>query len=845
MGTFGGKRRQLQLLQSCIEDATFVLERLVAKAPNDFASSSSSSSSSSFVLTAAQHKHLLNLFEYSLTAVANLTAEVDKTKRIDHLGQTIHKSALLQVEPNVRIKQESSSTCAAGDDDEVEEEEDLPLSVKRARKSTNFYVEDYVEEEFEQESKPKKRRSKVLKLKLEPQEYDEECDDNYEEIEEEEEMEGDGEEAQRHRDNLKQLIRNICDMPVDKPIATDFDVLQGKPAFEYGMRPRGFVHELATVLEHCPVFAGKNHMFYSELFHGTPKLWVIRLSKMRRWVEEGYRSELAKKFRILTKSSIIKEVAQQGFQGFNPFTQEEMSDRLAKMSNLTTTNVDTKLEFDLDFDMDNTIGSDSNNKVVKKKGKRKGNPTGKRGYDVPTVADLENPMSNYLANNIPGLIQVSCYKSAFSAHDFYHHRSAMIPELTVGKVFAMVAMVVSENSAVQPHLAKVILQPKTANTDVSQQMQDMVHVLNQAWGVTGQEMFKISYVLPAGKYQNMYRRFICYKEQKQIDDLGEEGVRDKLDGITAEIESIFPAKSHVPIVELETQSLHAIQLVDTLDFNQVNNISLLMGDCQETLTIRGLLGEEGYCKFENEITFGKGDGRYEQKYRMCQMVRVFLELFRMFTGVNIREMITHVPYYKEQHDRLRELVSVQKCCQDILEKVEKQCPHCGKVFKVNKTMSDNSHVVDHMAHCKLERSSCDCGLTFRTAREKRRHMLLVHSGIKYYECSQCNFINKSQRVLDNHFEYFHGFPGREEMCDLCYKTFKCRNHLQIHRFNHENYMCQHCHSEILGRVPYRNHMKKVHHAGFVCDVCSKICFNKAELGKHKKVAHEDNAYLTC
>ena len=111
--------------------------------------------------------------------------------------------------------------------------------------------------------------------------------------------------------------------------------------------------------------------------------------------------------------------------------------------------------------------------------------------------------------------------------------------------------------------------------------------------------------------------------------------------------------------------------------------------------------------------------------------------------------------------------------------------------------------------------------------------------LKYYECSQCNYVNKSQKFLDHHVEYFHGYPGREEICDLCAKSFKCKNHLQVHRFHHEKYWCDICDIEILGRVLYRNHMKKIHAAGFACDLCSKVSFTKGELSKHKKISHTD------
>ena len=91
-----------------------------------------------------------------------------------------------------------------------------------------------------------------------------------------------------------------------------------------------------------------------------------------------------------------------------------------------------------------------------------------------------------------------------------------------------------------------------------------------------------------------------------------------------------------------------------------------------------------------------------------------------------------------------------------------------------------------MRICRLERSNCDCNdISFSTAHEKRRHMLLFHSNKKYFSCSECNFVSRQQKVVDHHYRHYHGLPGQEEVCDLCLKTFKSKNHLRIHGFNHE------------------------------------------------------------
>ena len=163
------------------------------------------------------------------------------------------------------------------------------------------------------------------------------------------------------------------------------------------------------------------------------------------------------------------------------------------------------------------------------------------------------------------------------------------------------------------------------------------------------------------------------------------------------------------------------------------------------------MNEDCFQKFKRGVPFAKNQSassskKYDQKYSMNQLVRTFFELFRMFSGLDMRQFITHIPFYGEQHEPLRNLISLRDGYASFLDKISKQCPHCGKVFHVNKTFIENNTALDHIKKCRLERSNCNCGLTYRTAREKRRHMLLVHSGVKYYECSQCNYVNKSQKI---------------------------------------------------------------------------------------------------
>ena len=72
-----------------------------------------------------------------------------------------------------------------------------------------------------------------------------------------------------------------------------------------------------------------------------------------------------------------------------------------------------------------------------------------------------------------------------------------------------------------------------------------------------------------------------------------------------------------------------------------------------------------------------------------------------------------------------------KDLEDMQDTISKMCDYCGKVFECHTTTMDGQGITLHIKKCKLEKANCDCGLTFSTPREKRHHMMLKHSGVKY------------------------------------------------------------------------------------------------------------------
>ena len=76
--------------------------------------------------------------------------------------------------------------------------------------------------------------------------------------------------------------------------------------------------------------------------------------------------------------------------------------------------------------------------------------------------------------------------------------------------------------------------------------------------------------------------------------------------------------------------------------------------------------------------------------------------------------------------------------------MSRQCDYCGKVFSCHTTTMDGQSITLHIKKCRLEKANCECGLTFASPREKRHHMLLKHSGIKYLECTQCHYLTQKR-----------------------------------------------------------------------------------------------------
>ena len=133
------------------------------------------------------------------------------------------------------------------------------------------------------------------------------------------------------------------------------------------------------------------------------------------------------------------------------------------------------------------------------------------------------------------------------------------------------------------------------------------------------------------------------------------------------------------------------------------------------------------------------------------------------------------------------------------------CEHCGRAFGTANQLENhtlNIHSEDKNFQCHVCKKSygtklslnnhlrfheepkynCEtCGRKFKTSEHKKKHVLVVHEGIRKYECDNCGKKFSTSNNLKQHQSSVHeGKQLYNYPCTYCDKSFN-RNHLlQIH-----------------------------------------------------------------
>ena len=76
--------------------------------------------------------------------------------------------------------------------------------------------------------------------------------------------------------------------------------------------------------------------------------------------------------------------------------------------------------------------------------------------------------------------------------------------------------------------------------------------------------------------------------------------------------------------------------------------------------------------------------------------------------------------------------------------------------------------------------NCDCcGKSFTRASSLKRHVKIVHEGIKDHECNHCGKSFSQARYLKTHVKSIHE-GVKEHVCNDCGKSFSLAHHLKTH-----------------------------------------------------------------
>ena len=621
---------------------------------------------------------------------------------------------------------------------------------------------------------------------------------------------------------LKSLIKDLCLLNSDpKPLE---EYLNGLPSSNFGLKYNKKVNkvcgELVLLLMECPNFNQrlKAVTFFAKLFDVWEDRMRVYLQKLYQFFSKGADKKSARRCEV-PYHQITREIIENGFGRFNPFIAEKSP----TFSDVPTSF--TSLNDLLAVKPSSMFGKPLPN-FLKQTKNRKRSHSGWEAFSSAKV-DLETlPILNVKMEST----------AAITTYVFQYYYKTMMPTFVSKKAFGMVAVCRGED--VKSHPAVWLSRLRSVpGSDLELDFESLHKTMRNSLGISDHDIFKNTY---SASCQNGYQLHQPQKVWTDLESLGHLELRKKVKTIEREIQEAAMALPRNSIADFESGEEMTISIVDPdfFDFSTVNCVVILMSGDDGVISGQPILNDD-VMKQIQDGGCGKADSNKNKKIPLG-----LVDIFSSFYGFPVGEIPNFVESYKRKHFELRNRYSLVSCCRRILSKTSVICQHCGKEFS-NHTAKLRTTAQRHILRCNLERSNCECGgLSFKNAKEKRRHMLLNHSAKKYYGCSDCLDVFTSQGSVESHFIQMHGLPGQGETCDLCKKTFQSYNNLRIHRLNHESYLCTLCENvEIIGRTPFKNHQKNFHGYGVNCEFCGKWHATQFRLEYHIKEHHEDRSYL--
>jgi C2H2-type zinc finger/Zinc finger, C2H2 type len=150
------------------------------------------------------------------------------------------------------------------------------------------------------------------------------------------------------------------------------------------------------------------------------------------------------------------------------------------------------------------------------------------------------------------------------------------------------------------------------------------------------------------------------------------------------------------------------------------------------------------------------------------------------------------------------------------------CDFCGQMFKARSLLRRHS-IRAHGDKNDFKHQCLVCKKKFHLKYDLQRHEI-VHEDVRKMECIHCEKRFKTKATLESHIKTVHNNTENKEkkyQCDICYRSYYHRRHLEHHQRSHTNerlYSCDKCNESFLylDAVKWHKIRKHLDPAPFEC-----------------------------
>ena len=178
-----------------------------------------------------------------------------------------------------------------------------------------------------------------------------------------------------------------------------------------------------------------------------------------------------------------------------------------------------------------------------------------------------------------------------------------------------------------------------------------------------------------------------------------------------------------------------------------------------------------------------------------------------------------------------------------------KCEYCRNEFTQNAHLQKHQRRF-HPVESGLQPDSitCEfCDVTIKFKLDYKKHVDIVHRGIKEFECNLCEKAFTASHSLKKHVNISHARNStsstEEVLCDICNMKFTRKGSLTIHVTNKhiiKLHQCKQCEKAFNRKNSLETHIKNVHKKvrRFECKICDKEFYYKKDCLRHEAL-HEN------